>query len=256
MKIKVNNILNKILEKLNLRIIRTEEKGAVIKFETDNKTNDEHTRTGAINDEERGAKDTRIKKQGIKIAMSMIFLLVLTISLTYKENITLDKDARKEVGTISVSSSIDEDDTVARADKVVEEVLIFAPPLYGKIQKMYSTDKVIYSKTLEQWKTHDGIDIAASIGTSIKAAEKGVVDDIYTDNFLGKTIVIEHIAGYKTIYSNLDENVYVQIGESVIKGQKIAKIGNTAIGEYMDDPHLHFEVKQNNNSVNPTYIFE
>ena len=85
---------------------------------------------------------------------------------------------------------------------------------------MYSTDKVIYSKTLGQWKTHDGLDISASSSSTVNAIERGVVDDIYNDSFLGMTIVIEHISGYKSQYSNLDEDVFVSIGEKCCERTK------------------------------------
>ena len=123
-------------------------------------------------------------------------------------------------------------------------------------KKIYSKDKVIYSKTLNQWKTHDGIDISPSKSNTVVAIEKGVVDSIYTDDFYGKTIKIEHIDGYVSVYSNLEENVFVNVGESVIKGQKIGKVGNTSVGEALDNPHLHFTLYLNNNIVNPTYIFK
>ena len=139
--------------------------------------------------------------------------------------------------------------------KKVEEKLVFSVPLDGEIQKMYSTDKVIYSKTLGQWKTHDGLDISASSSSTVNAIERGVVDDIYNDSFLGMTIVIEHISGYKSQYSNLDEDVFVSIGESVVKGQKIGKVGNTSVGEYLDDAHLHFMLFLNDESIDPTYIY-
>ena len=83
-----------------------------------------------------------------------------------------------------------------------------------------------------------------------------MVDSIYTDDFYGKTIKIEHIDGYVSVYSNLEENVFVNVGESVIKGQKIGKVGNTSVGEALDNPHLHFTLYLNNNIVNPTYIFK
>ena len=83
-----------------------------------------------------------------------------------------------------------------------------------------------------------------------------MVEDIYNDSFYGKTIIIEHISGYKSQYSNLEENVYVNIGESVVKGQKIGKVGNTSVGEYLDDPHLHFMLFLNDKSINPTYLYD
>lgn len=134
--------------------------------------------------------------------------------------------------------------------------LSFSKPLEGEILKMYSKDKVIYSKTLELWKTHDGIDIKADIGTDVKSIEKGTIEKVYDDSFYGKTIVIDHGQGYKSSYSNLDENVYVQVKQVVKKGTKIGKIGKTSIGEIKDDSHLHFTLMKNNEIVDPTSIFK
>lgn len=268
MKIKLNNILDKLLEKMNLRRIEKEEKGQVIKFDTS--IDEQKQRKGYISennekieikeDNNNLKKDMRIKRQGIKILASMILLLLLTISLIPRNNASVQKDTSKDVSSISVSSSVDDSkDEVILASKAVEkkvEKLIFTVPIDGTIQKMYSIDKVIYSKTLGQWKTHDGLDIVPTGSKEVKAIEKGVVDQIYDDNFYGKTIVIEHISGYKSIYSNLDNDVYVSIGENVVKGQKIGKIGNTSVGEYLDDPHLHFMILLNDESINPSYLYK
>lgn len=267
MKIKLNNVLDKILEKMNLRRIERGEKGQVIKFET--KTQEVMQRKGAINQEEdfndrveeKNKKESiKIKRQGIKILASMILLLLLTITLMPKNKVSIENDTSKDVTSISVSSSVDNDeDKVVLASKAVEkkvEKLIFCTPIDGTIQKIYSLDKVIYSKTLDQWKTHDGLDISPTGSKEVKAIEKGVVDEVYYDNFYGKTIVIEHISGYKSKYSNLDNDVYVSVGESVIKGQKIGKVGNTSVGEYLDDSHLHFMIYLNDESINPSYLYK
>ncbi len=273
MKIKINNILDKFLEKMNLRRIEKEDRGQVIKFETT--VEEPKLRKGAVKQDDRESSneenrvisenkkvnsDLKIKRQGIKILASMVLLLLLTVSLIRRGDNTIQKDTIKDVSSISASSNIDEKkDEVVLASKAVEkkiEKLIFCVPIEGTIQKMYSTDKVIYSKTLQQWKTHDGLDIAPTGSKEVKAIERGVIDEIYDDNFYGKTIVIEHISGYKSRYSNLDNNVYVSVGESVIKGQKIGKVGNTSVGEYLDDPHLHFMIFLNDESINPSYLYK
>lgn len=277
MKIKIENILDKILKKLNLKRIDNNDKGKVIKFETnisENSTlNEETTRTrkGSI-DVEIHEDKKRISKQGVKILTSMVLLLLLTVSLGIrsKDIVPLISVEQKDVSSVATSTNLDTNSNVNEEEnnelvlatkavektpvKKVEEKLVFSKPLDGEIQKMYSVDKVIYSKTLSQWKTHDGLDIAGN--SDVKAIEKGVVDDIYLDSFYGKTIVIEHINGYISQYSNLDENIYVNIGESVVKGQKIGKVGNTSVGEYLDEPHLHFMLFLNGKSINPTYLYD
>lgn len=273
MKIKIENILDKLLKKLNLKRIETDNKGKVIKFENDaDKVEVEvkKARKGAI-EIETIKDEKKLSKKGISVLTSMILLLLLTITLGLNSSNNLNNDtvSPKEISSVATSSSVDDNsqmqdgktvtEDVVLATKAtpkkVEEKLVFSVPLDGEIQKMYSTDKVIYSKTLGQWKTHDGLDISASNSSTVNVIERGVVDDIYNDSFLGMTIVIEHISGYKSQYSNLDEDVFVSIGESVVKGQKIGKVGNTSVGEYLDDAHLHFMLFLNDESIDPTYIY-
>ena len=277
MKIKIENILDKFLEKLNLKRIEPKNKGKLIKFdaasnEDEGKGEDvekKKTRKGSL-EVEIVKENKKLSKKGVSILTSMVLLLLLTISLginsKYSEN--TDTVSPKDLSSVATSSSVDNNDQISdeetTEDKVlatkaivkkVEEKLIFSVPITGEIQKMYSTDKVIYSKTLGQWKTHDGLDISADIGSDVYSIERGVVDDIYNDSFYGTTIVIEHISGYVSKYSNLDEEVYVNVGESVVKGQKIGKVGNTSVGEYLDSVHLHFMLYLNDVSIDPTYIY-
>ena len=145
-------------------------------------------------------------------------------------------------------------ETVAKNNS--EEYIIFRKPVEGEISKIFSSDKLIYSKTLDMWKTHDGIDIKCDIGTKVYSAERGKIIKIYNDAFYGYTIVIDHGQGYKTSYSNLDENVCVKVGQSIKKGTLIGNVGSTSIGESKDEPHLHFMLYENDKIADPTSIFK
>ena len=138
----------------------------------------------------------------------------------------------------------------------VRETLDFKSPIQGEILKIYSADKVIYSKTLDMWKTHDGIDIEGKMGEAVYASERGTVEKIFNDSFLGMTVVISHIAGYKTSYSNLSENIPVVVGQQVKKSQRIGNISDTSIGEIKDSPHLHFMVFKNNETIDPSSVLD
>ena len=282
MKIKVDNIFKKLFYKFN--ISKNNDQAKVIKFsrvKEDVNVEEENSsrhRKGAYKIEIRSDKKRiPINKNFKKIYIAMVMLLILTTTLNiqYRNFFNNDNYQSNDVSSVSVSSNIDnlsvdeniknnvneESVKATKAEekvvtKKVEEKLVFSAPLKGEIQKMYSTDKVIYSKTLEQWKTHDGIDISADEGTEVKSIEKGIVDSVQNDSFYGTTIQIEHKSGYRSVYCNLDENVYVTVGESVVKGQKIGKVGNTSIGEYLDSPHLHFMLYLNEESIDPTYIFQ
>ena len=282
MKIKVENIFKKLFYRFN--ISKNNDQAKVIKFsrvKEDVNVEEENSsrhRKGAYKIEIRSDKKRiPINKNFKKIFIAMVMLLILTTTLNiqYRNFFNNDNYQPNDVSSVSVSSNIDnlnvdeniknnineESVKATKAEekvvtKKVEEKLVFAAPLKGEIQKMYSIDKVIYSKTLEQWKTHDGIDISADEGTEVKSIEKGVVDSVQNDSFYGTTIQIEHKSGYRSVYCNLDENVYVSVGDSVVKGQKIGKVGNTSVGEYLDSPHLHFMLYLNDESIDPTYIFQ
>ena len=156
----------------------------------------------------------------------------------------------------SESKSSSNANTKKTQNKVTVKPLTFSKPLDGQIQKPYSIDKVIYSKTLELWKTHDGIDISSQIGENVKSIEKGTVEKVYDDSFYGTTVVIDHGQGYKSSYSNLNSKVSVKEKQTVTKGQVIGKVSNTSIGEIKDEAHLHFTLFKDNNNVDPTYIFK
>lgn len=140
-------------------------------------------------------------------------------------------------------------------EKTVEE-LKFEAPVSGDIIKDFAIDNLIYSNTLEEWTTHQGIDIKAEKTSIVTASEKGVVESIKNDPRYGLTITISHDNGFKTIYSNLLTTEFVTENEEVEKGQTIGTIGETASFEIADEPHLHFEMYKDGQLVNPTIYFK
>ena len=138
-----------------------------------------------------------------------------------------------------------------KATSTSEEPIRLSYPVYGKVINQYAMDKLIFSKTLQQWTTHSGVDISSDVGLVVKAAMDGVVKSIKNDPRYGITIIIEHKGGLKTVYSNLSSANMVKPGQTVKKGQAISGIGSTAIFESEDETHLHFEVLKDNKAVNP-----
>ena len=134
--------------------------------------------------------------------------------------------------------------------------LSFEKPVEGEIVREYAKDSLIYSETLQEWTTHTGIDIKADKTTVVKAAEAGTIKSIKNDPRYGLTIVIEHDDQYQTIYSNLLTSEFVVEGEKVDKVQAIGTVGNTAVFEIADEPHLHFEIWKDSLPVDPTTLMK
>lgn len=128
----------------------------------------------------------------------------------------------------------------------------FEKPVDGEIVREYAQDNLIYSETLKEWTTHTGIDFKADKTTVVKAAETGTIKSIKNDPRYGLTIVIEHDDNFQTVYSNLLTSEFVVEGEKVEKGQSIGTVGNTAVFEIADEPHLHFEIMKDSLPVDPS----
>ena len=187
--------------------------------------------------------ETKISKNEVKSAKVSKTPVESTVTNSVT-NITAENKANSIVENTIITENTEE-------SFVVEE-LKFEAPVSGDIIKDFAMDNLIYSNTLEEWTTHSGIDIKAEKTSIVVAAEKGVVESIKNDPRYGLTITISHANGFKTIYSNLLTTEFVTENEEVEKGQTIGTIGETASFEVADEPHLHFEMYKDGESVNPT----
>ena len=115
-------------------------------------------------------------------------------------------------------------------------------PVSGKTVMDYSMEALSYNETTRDWRTHNGIDIAAEAGTEVVAAADGEVYTIYEDDTMGTTVVIRHLKGYTTRYASLSKDLAVSVGDKVTKGQVIGTVGSTALVETVLGPHVHFSV--------------
>lgn len=99
---------------------------------------------------------------------------------------------------------------------------------------------------------HSGIDITANYGAPIRSAADGVVEFAGWKTGYGKTVIINHGFGYKTLYGHAS-GFAVPVGSRVKKGQLVAYVGATG---YATGPHLHYEVIKNDNKINPAGYLE
>jgi len=94
---------------------------------------------------------------------------------------------------------------------------------------------------------HEGIDYAVNVGTTVRAARGGKIVYSGWARGYGKTVIIEHQRGLRTLYAH-NSKLLVYSGENVYRGEPIAKSGNTGRST---GPHLHFEIQVNSRPVNP-----
>lgn len=122
------------------------------------------------------------------------------------------------------------------------------PPLIGTGTFIYPIRGTLTSRYGTRWgRLHAGIDLAAPIGTHIKAADGGQVTFAGYNGALGYMVAIDHGGGKVTWYGHCSK-LFVKKGERVYQGQHIANVGNTGRST---GPHVHFEVHVNGKTKNP-----
>ena len=97
------------------------------------------------------------------------------------------------------------------------------------------------------YKLHTGIDIPATTGTPIRAAESGQVITASYQGAYGNCVIIDHGNGYSTLYGH-QSSIAVSVGDTVTRGQTIGYVGSTG---YSTGPHLHFEIRVNGSPQDP-----
>ena len=151
----------------------------------------------------------------------------------------------------AVAPGDDSDSVQDNTEGTQSNVLKTCSPLEGNTIAPYAMECLAYNATTRDWRTHDGIDIAAEAGTTVCAAADGTVYTTYKDDSMGTTVVIRHENGYVTVYSSLDAEISVKAGDTVTMGQAIGKVGNTALLETAVGDHLHFSVTCNGQPMDP-----
>ena len=136
-------------------------------------------------------------------------------------------------------------------DVTPEAPRLVVAPLVGEEVAAFSVDELKYNETLGDWRTHDGIDIAAEVGTQVLAACSGTVTQVIDDDLMGTSVTIAHDDGYETIYSNLQSVPTVSEGQQVSAGEVIGSVGCTSIAEFAVPAHLHFGVTKDGVPCDP-----
>lgn len=137
------------------------------------------------------------------------------------------------------------------ADDVWEEPSTWVWPVEGELERDYAIETLSYDVTMQDWRTHDGIDILAEQGAVVRSAADGKVESITKDDLYGTTVVINHGTGIRSTYSNLAETPTVKEGDSVKAGDVIGSVGSTAICEISQGSHIHVAMSKDGKSVNP-----
>ena len=131
------------------------------------------------------------------------------------------------------------------------KAVVYTWPVKGEVIGDFSLEVVAYDQTMGDWRTHQGLDLAAELGTQVLAVTDGTVSAVYHDALMGQTVVIDHADGVQSRYANLAGTPTVEVGDSVTTGAVIGAVGRTAIAESAKADHLHFEMTHQGKVVDP-----
>lgn len=141
------------------------------------------------------------------------------------------------------------DDKPTSGDGEVE----FICPLSGVVSRKHDTETLVFSNTMGDWRIHTGVDITTSLGATVSCVADGTVKEVFDDAMMGKCVSVTHADGVVSIYRNLAEELAdgITAGASIAAGDAIGTVGESALCELADEPHLHFEMTVNGAPVDP-----
>lgn len=129
--------------------------------------------------------------------------------------------------------------------------LVFTWPVKGELVRDFSVETLALDPVMGDWRTHNGLDVAAEPGLKVLAMAEGTVDSVYEDGLMGTTVVVDHGGGLTSTYASLNPETAVKPGDRVDTGTVLGTVGNSAIAESGMVPHLHLEVWKDGDPVNP-----
>lgn len=222
-------------------------------------------------------KNTKVNRASIITAVVLVAAVAVIVSVTVASNRTKDKTDTPDVTDRPSVSDTDapvveppEDTDAPETDapsqnkpsnngssQVEDKLPSFILPVSGVLSRKHDPELQVYSPTLNDYRVHIGIDIVTDENAPVYAAADGTVSKIWKDEMMGYCVAIEHSGDCYTIYQNLSDTLPdgIKEGVAVRSGQLIASVGDSAMIEVADEPHLHFEMTVADLSVDPLEYF-
>lgn len=195
--------------------------------------------------EENNTKNARVFYLTVAVVLAVVAILIVAAVAARRNSIThtdSDTDTNSEINTDT--PTIDENEDILPT---------FSLPVSGEISVDYSDSIPVFSQTMNDYRTHLGVDIGAELGSDVLAVAGGTVTNVWNDPFMGTCVSIEHSGNAVSIYKNLAPTVSegIIIGAEVKSGDIIGAVGESAMNEIADEPHLHYELMVDNKHVDP-----
>jgi murein DD-endopeptidase MepM/ murein hydrolase activator NlpD len=143
------------------------------------------------------------------------------------------------------------------SEDVATKLPTFALPAKGALSTKHDPDMQVFSPTMQDWRVHLGIDINTADKAPVHCAADGKIEKVWEDVRMGWCVAVSHSGGAVSYYKNIDKTLATGIeeGASVKSGQLLGSIGDSAMIEVAQEPHLHFELTVGGLQVDPLEYF-
>lgn len=165
----------------------------------------------------------------------------------------IEKEAEKDD---SIPTSTESKENLEKAKEKQENKSSKLSFLGTKVVREYSEKEPSYSKTLDLWEIHKGLDISADKGYEVKSLLDGKVVNVFKDDKHGISVRVEGANNVVVVYSNLDEKTNVKKGQEVTEGKVLGTVGNTTSVESEDGTHVHVEAFKGEESIDPMTLLK
>jgi len=165
----------------------------------------------------------------------------------------IEKETNKDD---SIPTSTESKENLEQAKKKQENKIKKLSFLGTEVIREYSETKPSYSKTLDLWEVHKGIDISADKGYEVKSLLAGKVVNVFKDDKHGISVKVESDNNIVVVYSNLDEKTNVKKGQEIVEGQVLGTVGDTTSVESEDGAHIHVEAFKGEESIDPMTLLK
>ena len=208
-------------------------------------------------------KEIRVNRALYVSSIVILLSLAVVLAITAATNRARKQNANNTPDT-SITDSVQSDTTLpdeTPTGNTPEVPLNAIPeltlPVSGKLSQVHDADVQVFSPTLQDWRVHLGMDITTEANAEVFAAADGTVKKIWEDPMMGWCIALSHSGDCITVYKNLAKEMAGGIteGANVRAGQMIGNVGDSALIEIAEEPHLHMEMTVKGLQVDPLDYF-
>ena len=207
-------------------------------------------------------KTVRVNRAVYVSAVVILLSLAIVLAITAANNRAKKEDVTDLPGNTEQTNTplpppatdTPQGTTPTIKDEVIPELAL---PVSGKLIKNHSVDVQVFSQTMQDWRVHLGVDIATSANAAVCSVADGTVEQIWEDPMMGWCVAVSHTGDCVTVYKNLAKDLAkdLTVGSTVTKGQLLGYVGDTAMIEIAEDPHLHMEMTVKGLQVDPLDYF-